>query len=146
MVLEYWKELILSCVVVTAAVIFLMVLFGSRLYPRHWFESSITRFGIATGVAAIGLMLLHITDPDLKTDAAETYALSADNMRLALDDVEEAEKGRINAMPGFLGGRFQMAGIKWIGSNPKNQLKGLPRASSIIILNDPDTKFPICIW
>lgn len=74
-VLEYWKELVISCVVVTAVVIFLMVFFGPRLYPRHWFESSITRFGIATGVAAIGLMLLRITDPDLKTDAAETYAL-----------------------------------------------------------------------
>jgi len=59
--------------------------------------------------------------------------------------LEESEKGRINAMPGFLGGTYQMAGIKWIGSNPKNQEKGLPRASSITVLNDPDTKFPICL-
>lgn len=74
-VLEYWKELLISCVVATAAVIFLMLYFGPRLYPRHWFESSITRYGVATGVAAIGLMLLRTTDPDLKTDAAEVYAL-----------------------------------------------------------------------
>ena len=74
-VLEYWKELLISCVVATIAVVFLMLFFGPRLYPRHWFESSILRFGIATGVAAIGLMLLRVTDPDLKTDAAETYAL-----------------------------------------------------------------------
>ena len=66
-------------------------------------------------------------------------------MGFGKDFLEEAEKGRINAMPGFLGGRFQMAGIKWIGSNPKNLLRGLPRASCVTILNDPDTKFPVCV-
>lgn len=108
----------------------------------------------------------------LYLSGAQVSDLGGGDMRLALDDVEEtlrlvyqgdailpekiamgfgknfleeAEKGRINAMPGFLGGRFQMAGIKWIGSNPKNQKRGLPRASSITILNDPDTKFPICM-
>ena len=58
---------------------------------------------------------------------------------------EESVKGRINAMPGYLGGRFDMAGIKWIGSNPLNLQKGLPRASALTILNDPDTKFPVCV-
>lgn len=76
-VLEYWKELLIACTVATAATIFLCLYFGPRLYPRHWFESSILRFGIATGVAAIGLMLLRVCDPDLKTDAPETYALSS---------------------------------------------------------------------
>ncbi len=58
---------------------------------------------------------------------------------------EEKTKGRINAMPGYLGGEYDMAGIKWIGSNPGNLSRGLPRASAITILNDPDTKFPIAI-
>lgn len=57
---------------------------------------------------------------------------------------DEAETGRINAMPGYLGGRFDIAGIKWVGSNPGNLKKGLPRASATIVLNDPDTKMPIC--
>lgn len=57
---------------------------------------------------------------------------------------EESTKGRINAMPGYIGGRFSMAGIKWVGSNPGNLEKGLPRASATIVLNDPDTKMPIC--
>ena len=53
--------------------------------------------------------------------------------------------GRINAMPGYVGGEYNMAGIKWIGSGPKNYKKGLPRASVTVILNDPDTKLPVCI-
>jgi ornithine cyclodeaminase len=58
---------------------------------------------------------------------------------------EEKTKGRINAMPGYLGGEYDMAGVKWIGSNPGNLAKGLPRASGITILNDPETKFPLAI-
>lgn len=58
----------------------------------------------------------------------------------------EETTGRINAMPGYVGGRFDMAGIKWIGSSPQNPFKyGLPRGSAVIILNDPETKLPIAI-
>ena len=66
-------------------------------------------------------------------------------MRFGRSFAEESTKGRINAMPGFLGGSYQMAGIKWIGSNPGNIEKGLPRASALTILNDPDNKFPVCV-
>lgn len=53
--------------------------------------------------------------------------------------------GRINAMPGYLGGEYDALGIKWIGSNPHNYKRGLPRASVTIILNDSDTKLPVCV-
>ena len=53
--------------------------------------------------------------------------------------------GRINAMPGYIGGDYNMAGIKWIGSGPTNYKKGLPRASVTVVLNDPDTKLPVCV-
>lgn len=58
---------------------------------------------------------------------------------------DENVLGRINAMPGYIGGEYDVAGIKWIGSGPMNYKKGLPRASVTVILNDPDTKLPICI-
>ena len=58
---------------------------------------------------------------------------------------DEKTFGRINAMPGYVGGEYQMAGIKWIGSNPGNLAVGLPRASALTILNDPVTKFPLCV-
>ena len=58
---------------------------------------------------------------------------------------DENVLGRINAMPGYLGGDYDMAGIKWIGSGPMNYKQGLPRASVTVILNDPQTKLPVCV-
>lgn len=57
---------------------------------------------------------------------------------------DENVLGRINAMPGYVGGKYDMAGIKWIGSGPQNYKQGLPRASVSVVLNDPDTKLPVC--
>ena len=58
---------------------------------------------------------------------------------------DENVLGRINAMPGYIGGEYDMAGIKWIGSGPMNYKEGLPRASVTVILNDPKTKLPVCV-
>ncbi|MGI5963749.1 MAG: ornithine cyclodeaminase family protein [Lawsonibacter sp.] len=66
-------------------------------------------------------------------------------MRWGKTPEDENVYGRINAMPGYIGGEYNMAGIKWIGSGPMNYKKGLPRASVTVVLNDPDTKLPVCI-
>ncbi|QHA93075.1 ornithine cyclodeaminase family protein [Bacillus sp. N1-1] len=56
---------------------------------------------------------------------------------------DETSSGRINSMPGFIGGRFQSSGIKWISSAPQNPFKyNLPRAAGLIILNNPETLLP----
>src|SRR3954454_23606376 len=53
---------------------------------------------------------------------------------------------RIIAMPGYVGGTDEMAGIKWIGSKHDNpSARGIPRASAVIVLNDPETHFPVAI-
>lgn len=66
-------------------------------------------------------------------------------LKRAEKDSEETT-GRINAMPGHLGGNVNISGIKWIGSGPQNPFKyNLPRASALIILNDPVTKLPLAI-
>lgn len=49
---------------------------------------------------------------------------------------------RFMAMPCYLGGRFDTAGIKWYGSNRENLKKGLPRSVLMIVLNDKDTGSP----
>lgn len=49
---------------------------------------------------------------------------------------------RIIALPAYIADEFNIAGIKWVSSNPKNLAKNLPRASGVIILNDPNTGRP----
>lgn len=52
---------------------------------------------------------------------------------------------RIIAMPAHLADPG-ISGLKWIGSKHDNpQRHGLARASAVIVLNDPDTNYPIAI-
>ena len=50
---------------------------------------------------------------------------------------------RFMAMPAYLGGSHQLAGMKWYGSNIENKEKGLPRSILMMMLNDKDTGAPI---
>ncbi len=53
---------------------------------------------------------------------------------------------RIIAMPAYLGGEEPVAGIKWVGSKHDNPARyGWERASALIILNDPDTNYPLAV-
>jgi len=52
---------------------------------------------------------------------------------------------RFMAMPAYLGGTFDMAGMKWYGSNTDNKSKGLPRSVLMMMLNDKETALPICL-
>lgn len=52
---------------------------------------------------------------------------------------------RFMAMVAYLGGRFNVCGEKWYGSNAANPARGLPRSIHLLVLNDPDTCEPIAI-
>ncbi|MED0677249.1 2,3-diaminopropionate biosynthesis protein SbnB [Aneurinibacillus thermoaerophilus] len=53
---------------------------------------------------------------------------------------------RIIAMPAYVGGDVSMSGLKWIGSKHDNpSRRGIERASGLIILNDPESNYPIAI-
>jgi len=52
---------------------------------------------------------------------------------------------RYMAMPAYLGGRFNITGLKWYGSNRANIEKGLPRSILMVCLNDADTGAPLAI-
>ena len=98
----------------------------------------------------LGVLDMH----EAMSDAEKVYAINNKGdviapgkcvMRWGKTVEDENTLGRINAMPGYIGGEYDMAGIKWIGSGPQNYKKGLPRASVTVILNDPDTKIPLCV-
>lgn len=58
---------------------------------------------------------------------------------------KNGEDRRFMAMPAYLGGSFQMAGMKWYGSNIENRKKGLPRSILMMMLNDKDTGAPLAL-
>lgn len=58
---------------------------------------------------------------------------------------KNGEDRRFMAMPAYLGGRFQMAGMKWYGSNIENRKAGLPRSILMMMLNDKDTGAPLAL-
>lgn len=53
---------------------------------------------------------------------------------------------RIIAMPAYVGGNVDVAGIKWIASFPDNINHGIPRANSVTILNDAHTGVPFAFF
>ena len=52
---------------------------------------------------------------------------------------------RFMAMPAYVGGRFNVSGVKWYGSNIINPQRGLPRSILMVMLNDVDTCEPLAL-
>jgi ornithine cyclodeaminase/alanine dehydrogenase len=50
----------------------------------------------------------------------------------------------IHAMPAYLPSA-EAAGLKWIAGYPANPERGLPYISGLLVLNDPDTGFPLAV-
>lgn len=61
------------------------------------------------------------------------------------DDERSEVNGRINGLSAYIDDDPRSMGMKWVASFPKNRARGLPRASALIILNSPDTGFPIAL-
>ncbi len=97
------------------------------------------------GASSMKDVIADVENVYVLTQAGDVIAPGKCVMRWGNTVEDENILGRINAMPGYIGGEYDMAGIKWIGSGPMNYKKGLPRASVTIILNDPDTKLPLCV-
>lgn len=58
---------------------------------------------------------------------------------------DEGDDRRFMAMPAYLGGPFDLVGMKWYGSNMANKMLGLPRSILMVMLNDKSTGAPLCL-
>jgi ornithine cyclodeaminase/alanine dehydrogenase-like protein (mu-crystallin family) len=58
--------------------------------------------------------------------------------------IHPREDAFIHAMPAFLP-RMGSAGVKWVSGFPENPKRGLPYISGLLIMNDLDTGFPVCV-
>jgi ornithine cyclodeaminase/alanine dehydrogenase-like protein (mu-crystallin family) len=60
------------------------------------------------------------------------------------DIASEKTRGHINAMPGYVGGDYDMAGLKWAAAMYRNPFEfGLPAISALTILNHPTLGLPV---
>lgn len=96
--------------------------------------------------------MIYLNEKNLKeigVDWDETINVIEDAVK-ALGDKDFAQpikpylrygdpKNRIIAMPAYVGGDVNKAGIKWIASFPDNIYHGIPRANSAVILNKAET-------
>ena len=52
-----------------------VLVLARRVLPTDWFERAVIEFGQATGVAASGLLLLNMADPDSRSEALPAFSI-----------------------------------------------------------------------
>jgi ornithine cyclodeaminase len=101
---------------------------------------------IAAGCLNMSSAVAQMETAQSLFDAGECVNPSKSILRWSDDPNVENERGRINFLSAYVGGTIDALGMKWIGSFPKNRTeKELPRATAIIVLNDPETGVPIAV-
>ena len=60
--------------------------------------------------------------------------------------LDTGDDRRFMAMPAYIGGPFDLMGMKWYGSNSDNRNLGLPRSILTVMLNDKETGAPLALW
>lgn len=75
-VADYWVPLVILLLiglVVTLVYVFWM---ARKMLRDNWFEKALFTWGWYTGTMAMGIALLRVVDPDMKSRALDTYALA----------------------------------------------------------------------
>lgn len=75
-VLQYWQPLLVMSLFGVVWSAGLLWLIGRSIFRTFWFERSVFVYGWNTGVVAIGITLLRVVDPRLKTRTLEEFGLA----------------------------------------------------------------------
>ena len=67
---------IVSVILLAFMVVYSLV-YARGIFGKDWFENSMMTYGMYTGVAATGMLLLKVCDPESKSDALSLYAARA---------------------------------------------------------------------
>ena len=78
------KAIAINILPITITTLFLLVfmviyslVYARGIFGEDWFENSMLTYGMYTGVAATGMLLLKVCDPEAKSDALSLYAARA---------------------------------------------------------------------
>lgn len=72
-VFEYIGPILVLCAIGIAWPCIMVFFVGRKLFRNFWFERSIFIFGYITGVVAIGVTLLRIVDPEMKSGTLDDF-------------------------------------------------------------------------
>ena len=75
-IVKYALPLTVLVILGTIVTFLITFYFGRRLSKTHWFERTIFAWGWWTGTMAMGIALLRIVDPKLKSKTMEDYAMA----------------------------------------------------------------------
>ncbi|QDT91138.1 sodium/glutamate symporter [Gimesia algae] len=75
-VVEYLAPLIVMSLLGFLYAVAMLWFLGRHLFHNFWFERSIFAYGWMTGVVGIGVLLLRIVDPNLKSKTLQDYGLA----------------------------------------------------------------------
>ncbi len=74
--MEYLAPLIILLVVGLIATLGYVFYMAKVMMRNHWFEKAIFTWGWFTGTMAMGIALLRVVDPEMKSRCLDNYALA----------------------------------------------------------------------
>lgn len=115
--------------------------------PAEKKKEPMFEFSVVTGTAARDI--IGRNRPQIVQEVKQTYLVHEAGDSVNPDSYflrfPQKPDSRIIALPAYLGGEHNVAGIKWISSFPANIEDGIPRASAALLLNDFATGYPFAV-